>query len=223
MLLNATAGVPLKYLVPPFLEGEAKAACYSTYALRTHIPVQCADKIVSLVRHYATQDVYVTGQIVETKVDISVKWQIVRFYRRLLAKATKNFDITKVILLDQSFRVKRIRSLTKVTDAFGTTRSLVWYETMSCVLGDHVGSWFDISLSQTPVRLPFETEDDLNTKASHIRHIIGRVCGACGKQNNPIQENKLPQCAKCRIIYYCSKVCQVNHWPEHKKTCKKRA
>ncbi len=28
-------------------------------------------------------------------------------------------------------------------------------------------------------------------------------------------------CFKCKKVYYCSKECQVAHWPIHKKVCKK--
>lgn len=29
-------------------------------------------------------------------------------------------------------------------------------------------------------------------------------------------------CIKCKKVYYCSKECQVKHWPIHKKICKKK-
>jgi TPR repeat protein len=43
-------------------------------------------------------------------------------------------------------------------------------------------------------------------------------CGCCGKSQSVI---KLQRCAKCRIIGYCSKVCQVQHWKMgHKHDCR---
>lgn len=45
------------------------------------------------------------------------------------------------------------------------------------------------------------------------------VCNAEGC--NKILPNKRLRCSKCRVICYCSKVCQVSSWPQHKKTCNK--
>ena len=33
-------------------------------------------------------------------------------------------------------------------------------------------------------------------------------------------EKRLERCAKCQDAYYCSRECQVAHWPEHKSRCK---
>ena len=30
---------------------------------------------------------------------------------------------------------------------------------------------------------------------------------------------KLQACARCRVARYCSRACQVKHWPEHKAEC----
>ena len=32
-------------------------------------------------------------------------------------------------------------------------------------------------------------------------------------------KDKLLICGKCRMVEYCSKECQVSHWPKHKKLC----
>jgi len=42
-----------------------------------------------------------------------------------------------------------------------------------------------------------------------------KECGKCGKKG------KSSRCTKCRVVCYCSKKCQVEHWPDHKKACKK--
>ena len=34
---------------------------------------------------------------------------------------------------------------------------------------------------------------------------------------------KLKRCTACKMVRYCSRVCQVAHRPQHKKACKKRA
>jgi len=41
-----------------------------------------------------------------------------------------------------------------------------------------------------------------------------KKCGRCGANGNS-------RCTKCRVVTYCSKACQAEHWPEHKKACKK--
>ncbi|CAM9624329.1 unnamed protein product, partial [Phaeothamnion confervicola] len=28
-------------------------------------------------------------------------------------------------------------------------------------------------------------------------------------------------CTGCRSVSYCSRVCQIRHWPKHKVVCKK--
>jgi hypothetical protein len=44
----------------------------------------------------------------------------------------------------------------------------------------------------------------------------------CGNRPNCINfPYTKSRCSVCRVVYYCSKQCQVSHWPEHKKTCKK--
>jgi len=49
-------------------------------------------------------------------------------------------------------------------------------------------------------------------------------CGAesCGKTKSELREGQIIKlCAKCKEVCYCSKECQSEHWPAHKKTCKK--
>lgn len=53
---------------------------------------------------------------------------------------------------------------------------------------------------------------------------IKRVCPPCGREEinykttnlTPPGPNTFKKCARCRAIYYCSKECQVKHWPIHK-------
>lgn len=49
-------------------------------------------------------------------------------------------------------------------------------------------------------------------KAKH-----GRQCAYCQE----FQEEGLMLCAKCKLVYYCSKDCQRYAWPTHKRICKK--
>ena len=40
-----------------------------------------------------------------------------------------------------------------------------------------------------------------------------KKCHACGEDAKSI-------CSGCRIVYFCSKECQVSAWPSHKRKCK---
>lgn len=41
----------------------------------------------------------------------------------------------------------------------------------------------------------------------------------CTKSHETIPHVKFSRCSKCKGLYYCSKECQVMHYPEHKKDC----
>ena len=50
--------------------------------------------------------------------------------------------------------------------------------------------------------------------------LINETEGAhCGCEN--CRNNNFSRCARCRIVPYCSKDCQIEHWRYHKKFCKK--
>ncbi|XP_058127392.1 zinc finger MYND domain-containing protein 10 homolog [Anopheles ziemanni] len=40
----------------------------------------------------------------------------------------------------------------------------------------------------------------------------GKVCGNCGAP-------AAKKCSKCLLVFYCSRDCQVQNWPEHKELC----
>ena len=44
-----------------------------------------------------------------------------------------------------------------------------------------------------------------------------RFCAACGTVTQSTQV-----CSRCKVSTYCSKECQVRHWPSHKMECRKR-
>jgi hypothetical protein len=45
------------------------------------------------------------------------------------------------------------------------------------------------------------------------------LCASCDKYE-AIGGPKFPECARCKLVLYCGKDCQRNHWPEHRKMCK---
>ncbi|XP_068108746.1 ubiquitin carboxyl-terminal hydrolase 19 isoform X2 [Hyperolius riggenbachi] len=44
-------------------------------------------------------------------------------------------------------------------------------------------------------------------------------CSACQKKQVS-EEEKLKRCTRCYRVGYCNQICQKNHWPEHKVTCR---
>ena len=47
------------------------------------------------------------------------------------------------------------------------------------------------------------------------------LCVSCGTAGG--NDIKLRNCTACYLVKYCSVKCQKDHWPKHKKECKKRA
>mmetsp|Transcript_21213 Transcript_21213/g.56679 ORF Transcript_21213/g.56679 Transcript_21213/m.56679 type:complete len:206 (+) Transcript_21213:883-1500(+) len=50
-------------------------------------------------------------------------------------------------------------------------------------------------------------------------------CAGCQRQEDsedPVTGVKLSKCARCRVVQYCGKDCQVRDWPTHKPACKRR-
>jgi hypothetical protein len=47
------------------------------------------------------------------------------------------------------------------------------------------------------------------------------TCASCGTAG--VDDIKLKDCDDCDLVKYCSVKCQKDHWPKHKKECKKRA
>ena len=47
------------------------------------------------------------------------------------------------------------------------------------------------------------------------------ICASCGIAGG--DDIKLKDCSACHLVRYCSVMCQKDHWPKHKKECKKRA
>ena len=50
--------------------------------------------------------------------------------------------------------------------------------------------------------------------------IIERTCLACGVWDRTGRSHS--RCSVCMLVYYCNKECQLAHWKQHKKVCKKK-
>jgi len=44
--------------------------------------------------------------------------------------------------------------------------------------------------------------------------------GACSWCRQQFEYQSLMKCDRCTLPHYCSRACQVDHWPEHKNVCK---
>ena len=49
---------------------------------------------------------------------------------------------------------------------------------------------------------------------------IAPRCARCGKQKGDTGAAKLATCKRCKLVRYCSRKCQSEDWPEHKKVCR---
>ncbi|KAJ7779587.1 hypothetical protein B0H16DRAFT_1499301 [Mycena metata] len=62
------------------------------------------------------------------------------------------------------------------------------------------------------------TESKAHSKRdSNFRGSLTRVCTNCVETHE-----KMLMCSKCKFVWYCSKECQIKHWPMHKKSCTPR-
>ena len=53
-------------------------------------------------------------------------------------------------------------------------------------------------------------------RALAVPHPLDVVCARPGCEK---EGGKMQRCTRCRAAYYCSKDCQVQHWPGHKGSC----
>ncbi len=57
-------------------------------------------------------------------------------------------------------------------------------------------------------------EQSLAQSTSPPSSLPSKICASCGAEANNY-------CGKCRIVCYCSRECQMNHWKTHKPMCNK--
>ena len=110
----------------------------------------------------------------------------------------------------------------------GKSRVLVWFQTTSPPKqGCHLGSWFDISLSDEATDMhAFESKSEkcdrklemchINSEMTQLHPRVPRRCGCCMELDS--REIPHKRCATCKLVYYCSKPCQVADWEHHKTT-----
>lgn len=59
-----------------------------------------------------------------------------------------------------------------------------------------------------------------STMDHHQRVATTKCCAECGEEEGGVS---LKACKSCMLVKYCNANCQRNHWPKHKKDCKRRA
>lgn len=53
-----------------------------------------------------------------------------------------------------------------------------------------------------------------------IEEAMSRACANCGKPKEQAKNGRLSRCTKCKVMQYCSKECQLQHWRAgHKIDC----
>ena len=76
----------------------------------------------------------------------------------------------------------------------------------------------DVDLILNTTKEP-STEQE-RTKLSQMlafNRLANRICENCGDKKDI---TKLSICNDCGLAWYCSKVCQINHWDTHKLRCR---
>ena len=64
-------------------------------------------------------------------------------------------------------------------------------------------------------KLAMDTELAANTAQLNAK---ASVCAKCGIRST---DNKaFSKCSACKMVTYCSRECQKDHWGEHKRICK---
>ena len=51
------------------------------------------------------------------------------------------------------------------------------------------------------------------------KHAPIDVCHRCEKEHGGTDSTVIKMCASCFVVGYCSRECQVEEWPKHKKVC----
>lgn len=66
-----------------------------------------------------------------------------------------------------------------------------------------------------------QMEEQLQERLAEQREEAKGKCAHCGKIESPSDAQKLCRCTACKVVYYCGKDCQRDHWKAHKSYCKR--
>jgi len=72
---------------------------------------------------------------------------------------------------------------------------------------------------RTVSKLVMEAATKKGRETRKARKQEGSTCANCNKTDDSNGE-KLLVCSRCKVVRYCGRDCQVQHWKEHKKECK---
>ena len=233
-LMCVTSGVPAAYACPALMDAFELELFHPIFTTSGPLSVEAADLIGLLVKSHETVSVYNThGGISDDGQLISQvpSWTITSNHRRNLKKIAKRFtcSLDECVRVDQSFRIKRARGgPVNITDSLGKTRCVVWYQTTTAKYGDHLGSWFDITLTdEAPDRHWLESAAEKAPRTRYNQHVktelarakrLVRQCGYCRSADS--KEHRHLKCARCKGVAYCSKECQRADWKMHRKICR---
>jgi hypothetical protein len=211
------------------------------YTVQGEMRVEAADAVGVLVRNTHTNDAYDTGGAIqgETLIHNRNKWKIMKTYKKQLKAIAQRYNscLEDIISVDQSFRMKRGRSIVKHTGSDGVIRDLVFFERClgptekpEATYGQLCASWFDVSFrNSVPTQHVFEGPSEQKNRQQQHDHVLNqlqqsrprfpRVCAFCNQLD--ASSDKLKLC-RCKEVMYCSANCQKRHWAVHKKKCSSR-
>ena len=63
-----------------------------------------------------------------------------------------------------------------------------------------------------------DVDDEEESKASEPS---GLTCDNPGCGKSELQDDPFPKCSRCHIAKYCSRDCQIAHYPLHKQFCRR--
>uniref|UniRef100_A0A182RD72 MYND-type domain-containing protein n=1 Tax=Anopheles funestus TaxID=62324 RepID=A0A182RD72_ANOFN len=58
----------------------------------------------------------------------------------------------------------------------------------------------------------YTEQEEICRKQNETDHIAAKVCGNCGT-------SATKKCSRCLHVFYCSRDCQLQNWPDHKELC----
>lgn len=61
--------------------------------------------------------------------------------------------------------------------------------------------------------------EEISPELENARHAYTRDCNLCNKP--PVDGTDHKKCARCKLVRYCSVVCQKADWKQHKEFCRK--